>query len=92
MIFLITYDLKKPGRDYSSLYETIKSAKSWWHYLDSTWLIYSNETVTVNEWSEKIRNVIDANDLFLIVDITNQPRQGWLKKQAWEWIREKEQL
>lgn len=90
MIYLITYDLKKPGRDYNSLHETIKSAKSWWHYLESTWLIHTN--LSVEDWSDKIRNVIDTNDLFLIVDITKQPRQGWLIKKAWSWIREKEKL
>jgi hypothetical protein len=90
MIYLITYDLKKPGRDYSSLHETIKSATSWWHYLDSTWIIYSK--LTVDEWSEKIRQVIDINDRFIIVDITHRPRQGWLDKDAWKWIREKENL
>lgn len=88
MIYLITYDLKKPGRDYNTLYDTIKTAPSWWHYLESTWIIYTKESVNV--WSDKIRKVIDKNDLFLIVDITKQPRQGWLKQKAWEWIREKE--
>ncbi len=90
MIYLITYDLKKPGRDYNSLYETIKSATSWWHYLESTWIVQTNQTV--KEWSDKIRNVTDTNDSFLVVDITKQPRQGWLDKKAWEWIREKENL
>jgi len=90
MIYLITYDLKKPGKDYETLHETIKTAPSWWHYLESTWIIQTS--LSVNEWSDKIRKVIDTNDLFLIVDITKQPRQGWLNKKAWAWIREKEKL
>ncbi len=90
MIYLITYDLKSPGKDYNTLYDTIKTAPYWWHHLESTWIIQTEQSVTY--WSEKIRNVIDQNDLFLIVDITEQPRQGWLKKTAWEWIREKEKM
>ncbi len=90
MIYLITYDLKSPGKDYNTLYDTIKSSSYWWHYLESTWIIQTNQPIEY--WSDKIRNVIDQNDLFMIVDITKQPRQGWLKKSAWEWIREKEKL
>jgi len=88
MIYLITYDLKKPGKDYTSLHNTIKTAPKWWHHLDSTWLIQTNETVEY--WSDKIRRITDSNDNFLIVDITRQKRQGWLPKKAWEWIRENE--
>lgn len=85
MIYLVTYDLKNPGKDYTSLHNTLKTASSWWHYLDSTWLIKTEQPV--DYWSEKIRNVTDRNDNFLIVDITHQSRQGWLPKKAWHWIR-----
>ena len=88
MIYLVTYDLKKPGKHYESLHITLKTAVSWWHYLDSTWIIKSEQPV--NYWSEKIRGVIDKNDNFLIVDITKQNRQGWLPKKAWDWIRRNE--
>lgn len=30
-IFLITYDLKEPGQDYSELYEAIKGLGDWQH-------------------------------------------------------------
>lgn len=88
MIYLITYDLKKPGKDYESLHNTLKTSVSWWHYLDSTWIIKTEQSV--DYWSEKIRDVIDGNDNFLIVEITKQKRQGWLPKKAWEWIRSNE--
>lgn len=88
MIYLVTYDLKKPGKDYVSLHNTLKTATSWWHYIDSTWIIKTEQPVEY--WSEKIRSVIDGNDNFLIVDITKQRRQGWLPKKAWEWIRKNE--
>jgi hypothetical protein len=90
MIYLISYDLKKPGKDYTTLYEKLKSGLSWWHYLESTWLIHTNDTVEV--WSDKIRSVIDENDIFIVIDVTKRPRQGWLPTKAWEWIREKESL
>lgn len=84
-ILLITYDLNKPGQDYTKLFEIIKTAPKWWHYLDSTWLISTQETPS--KWFDKLKPSLDENDNIFIVDITKQPRQGWLPKKAWEWIR-----
>lgn len=85
-LLLVSYDLNVPGKDYDSLYECLKSAGIWWHYLDSTWIISTSDTL--ESLAEKIRKVIDANDNLLVVDITGQPRQGWLKKTAWAWLNE----
>ncbi|MFA7302083.1 MAG: hypothetical protein WC069_07260 [Candidatus Shapirobacteria bacterium] len=90
MILLVTYDLKKPGKDYTSLYNLLKTAPHWWHYMESVWIIQTTETVDM--WNTKIAAVIDQNDLVLIVDITKRPRQGRLIKEAWDWIRTNENL
>ena len=84
MIYSISYDLRQPGRNYDDLYDTIKSAPSWAHAMDSLWFISTNESVDV--WSTRLRQVIDDNDWLFVVDITGQPRQGWMKKSIWEWI------
>jgi hypothetical protein len=84
MILLISYDLKVPGRDYSKLYDTIKAAPSWCHYLESTWFISTTETVAT--WADKIRGVVDENDRFIVVDITGRSRNGWLPRNAWDWL------
>jgi hypothetical protein len=88
MIYLVSYDLRKPGKDYTSLHNTIKSATTWWHYIESTWIIKTDQSI--DEWYNKIRSVTDSNDSFILIDITKQKRQGWLPKKAWEWIRENE--
>jgi hypothetical protein len=90
MILLVTYDLKKTGKDYTSLYNILKTAPNWWHFMDSTWILQTIESVEV--WNNKIKTVIDQNDLVLIVDITKRPRQGWLTKEAWDWIRANENI
>jgi hypothetical protein len=83
---LITYDLNTPGQDYKALHEVIKTlGTSWWHHLDSTWLVAA--TLTPSQAWDKIATVADKNDNFLIVNITGDATQGWLPKDAWEWIR-----
>jgi hypothetical protein len=87
MLLLITYDLKKPDKDYNILYESIKnSATKWWHYMESVWLVSTD--LSSNDFSKRIQKEIDRNDYLFIVDITGQAYQGWLPSKAWEWIKQ----
>jgi hypothetical protein len=83
--YLITYDLKNKGiRNYEGLYVAIKSMGSWWHYLDSTWIIKTSLN------SQQIWNTLGQhllkNDHILVVKIDNYDRWGWLPHDAWVWL------
>ena len=87
MIYLVTYDLKQPDKDYEPLYEAIKKCgSSWWHYLESTWIVSTD--ISVDECVKCIRQTMDENDYLLVVEITQQHRQGWLPSKAWDWIKQ----
>jgi hypothetical protein len=86
MIYEISYDLKRSGQDYSGLYKAIKSCGSWWHYLQSTWLVDTDRTAA-DIWN-RLSSHIDENDSILIVNIGSD-YQGWLEPKAWEWINER---
>ena len=81
--FSINYDLKKPGRDYSGLYDEIKQSRKWWHYLDSTWIVITDETP--NQIWNRLEEHVDKNDYMLIIEVRDNT-QGWLPKDAWKWI------
>lgn len=86
-IFLITYDLKKPGQNYNEFYETIKGCGEWQHPLESTWVVKVGSNYSSNDIYNQLRPRIDDGDLMFVVDITDQDRQGWLAKTFWEWIK-----
>ncbi|HCU24468.1 MAG TPA: hypothetical protein DF383_05570 [Deltaproteobacteria bacterium] len=87
-VYLVSYDLKKPGQNYFPLYEVLKSGASWWHYLDSTWMIDSHESIEV--WEQRIKSQLDQNDSFLIVKLlAGQSYVGWLPREAWEWVKQR---
>ena len=90
MLYMISYDLKSPGRDYTTLYEAIKSFGVWWHYLESTWIIKTSQSVA--QVSELIRQRLDANDYLIVVDITGRKCDGWLPQKAWDWIRDNDRV
>lgn len=84
---LIGYDLNKAGQDYSELIAGIKGYGTWWHHLDSTWLIRTEHSV--KEVRNTLKSLIDVNDELLVVDVTgrsaawtgfNQKGIDWLQQ------------
>ena len=83
--YLITYDLKNKNIvNYENLYVAIKEIGSWWHYLDSTWIVKTNLN------SQQIWNILGqhlcTNDNILVVKIDNFDKWGWLPQDAWNWL------
>ena len=86
-IFLIAYDLKIPGQDYTKLYEGIKGLGEWFHPLESTWFVKINTPITTaTDLNNKLHVLMDKNDSLFVVDITDQDRQGWMPKSFWDWV------
>ena len=84
--YAVSYDLRvKAKPDYSGLFEELKNSPAWWHYLESTWLIVTEETVE-EVWNRLGRHV-HQRDSLLIIEVRNNA-QGWLLKDAWKWINQ----
>lgn len=83
MVLLISYDLRRPGQNYTQLYEAIKSYEWWWHHLESTWIIQTDQQP--GDVYSHLANYIDRNDHILVVQLTRN-FQGWLPQQAWDWL------
>jgi uncharacterized SAM-dependent methyltransferase len=83
-VYLITYELHG-SRDYKGLTDVIGSFDAWWHYIESTWLVVTNDDA--NEIFEKLRPHLDEGDYILITKI-NKDNQGSLPKKAWDWIKQ----
>lgn len=86
---MVSYDLRKPGRDYSSLYTAIKGASDWAHPLESVWLIKTNQTPEY--WRDYLRQYIDGNDRLLVIPVSpnawasynlDNEVVGWMRRAA----------
>lgn len=86
MILLITYDLHKPGQNYEGLHEEIKKYGTWWHHLDSTWLVSTTDTPT--QCMKKLRQHMDDNDNLLVIEVCDN-YNGWLPQKAWDWLHKR---
>ena len=81
----VSYDLSKPSRNYEGLIEAIKSYGTWWHHLESTWLIVTSQSPT--EVRDELSQFLDSDDK-LIVFSPSKPWAGiGFSNEAYEWIK-----
>ncbi len=90
IIYLIGYDINEQLHDYSDLKEAIKAYGDYQHPIESMWFIRVNSTIGVNEVSDNLRQHLHFNsDHLYVMQVTpNVPRQGWLPRSFWKWLRQ----
>jgi hypothetical protein len=84
---LVGYDLNKPGQDYGLLIDRLKAFGTWWHHLDSTWLVRTE--LTAMELRTVLRELVDSSDELLVVDVSGTSRAGaGFEEKAYKWLRD----
>lgn len=82
--YIVCYDLKQPAAQYKLFFDELKRSHLWWHYLTSTWIVLRYEALA--ELGPKLRPLIYQGD-FLLIQPAKGPSDGWLPKEAWEWLQ-----
>ena len=84
-VFIVTYDLSKPGQNYERLLVLIKSEDNWARLGGSSFLLTSYSTAV--ELRDKFKVVLDSNDK-LYVGIAESPA-AWIgySNEVSEWIK-----
>ena len=87
MVYMISYDLTQPERNYKAVQEIIEtcSCGKFVHPLGSVYLI--STTLTSDKLTELIKTTIDKDDSFLICEITRN-YQGYIKAELWKDIEQ----
>ena len=68
---LVGYDLNTKGQKSKELVDFLESQYNWWHHLDSTWVVMTNQSA-VDFLNDLVhRGFIDDNDELFVVNITN---------------------
>ncbi|MDD2481031.1 MAG: hypothetical protein WCY24_06100 [Lutispora sp.] len=84
--YLISYDISRNSKKVYSLYKVIKGCSHedyWVQCFNNLWIIKSK--FDSNTIYERIKEVLDSNDCFLVVEIT-QNCDGWLDTNIWDYI------
>lgn len=88
MVYLITYDLNKAGKDYESLYSALKEYQFERDAdLDSVWFV--STSWTAGQIFEDLKHHIDSNDRLFITQIQKDGYFGWMRENIWPWINDR---
>ncbi len=84
-LMLVTYDLHQPQRNYDGLIQLLESYESWWHGLESVWLIVTDETA--EELRERLREELDVDDSVMVLSVDDRSAAWYnLSEDASQWL------
>jgi hypothetical protein len=81
-VYLVTYDLKAPGRNYQPVHDYLRSFPDWCKGLESVYLI--DTPMTSVQIRDALLTKVDANDKFFVVRITAD--WGSLRYYCADWL------
>jgi hypothetical protein len=84
--YIVGYDLNKSGQDYSNLIAEIKTYKHWWHHLDSTWIIKTDDSAA--DIRNNLRRHIDKNDELLVAALTGESAWLGFSDKGGQWLKD----
>ena len=74
MLFLVSYTLNPPRVNPQLIEELQRSEGGWWHYLDTAWILATNENAS--QLYERLRTKFIQDDRILIIDSPYALRHG----------------
>lgn len=83
--YIITYDLKKPGRNYGALYERIKEYGTWAHITESSWAVVSSKGAA--DIRDRLTEVIDSNDELFVAAVSTPAAWFNLGEKMTDWLK-----
>jgi len=81
---LITYDLISPGKKYTELHDAIKVLGSWWHCVESTWIVKSE--LSLVQIRDQLKKHVDSNDKLLVLGLSGAGAWVGLDKNCSDWL------
>ncbi|MBL7955956.1 MAG: hypothetical protein JNJ91_13040 [Flavobacteriales bacterium] len=66
---------------------TVKGVFNWWHYLPNAYIVLVADDVNASSVADYVRSIIGTKH-FLVNRFDPWDHNGWLPKDAWDWINE----
>jgi hypothetical protein len=86
--YLVGYDLNRPrgNDDYPDLHKAIKGFGTWWHHLDSTWIIKTN--MSAAQIRDALKKHIDSGDELLVVRLAGEGAWTGFNDKGSQWLKD----
>lgn len=91
MVYLVTYELRSPEKDYTPLFSYIEKdvGEEVLHVMQNVWWIKSSNELDLSDLCDKLRAHMDNTDLLSISRLEKGYYNGWLPGTSWEWLKER---
>ena len=84
--YIVTYDLRAPGRNYDELYKRIRAYADWAHITESSWGIKTTAAATAIR--DNLNGAIDTNDKLFVAVVTGPAAWSGLSEQVSTWLKQ----
>lgn len=86
MLYVISFDLNNPNKDYRPLYNALREFTPDVHQgLPNLWFIRTNRS-SIDIANLLLLHIDGASDKFFIGDVTAKPKNGWMFGKTWDWV------
>jgi hypothetical protein len=82
-VYLVCLHLRSPRENYWEIQNELTRSPEWWHYLEWTWMVATEESLS--ELADRLKPHMTEQDSYLITEL-HGPCEGWLPDAAWSWI------
>lgn len=84
-VYLVSYDLNRPGQEYEALWSAIQSYPRCCHALKSQWFVCSDSSA--EQICKHLRGFIDEDDFLFVSEVTADRQSGWLADDVAAWLK-----
>jgi hypothetical protein len=83
-MYCIGYELKNPENTNATLIEEIETYETWWHCLETTWIIASPKTA--DQVRDHLQQYMGLNDKLVVVEIVGNAAWVGFDKECSDWL------
>lgn len=84
-LFVVSYDLNAPGRNYEALYEHLKGYGTWARPVESVWIVKSTSK-TAGQIRDDAKRHMDSNDKLVVFETGTQWATQNVAASTNEWL------
>jgi hypothetical protein len=86
-VFLHIYISPRDGVTREQVEKKLDLALDWYRYAQGLYVVHT--TSGVDKWKVRLLDFVKPRGRLLIVKLDVTERQGWMNKDFWEWLRER---
>lgn len=83
--YVVAFSLNGPPPAYRDFFQELKQCDLWFNYVPGVWIVITRMTMV--DLTVRLRGKIRITDRLMVMPAKG-PVDGWLPREAWEWLNE----